>query len=148
VQTNCVWRHNIVSLVSKNSNYEVKGSVKINNEVNNQIGKHNKDESVKFLGIYIDKHLTWKEHINIISSKISRAIFAINRVKHILPHKSLKSLYYTLIHSHITYGIQAWGNGNTKKLEILQKRALRIINKNDIGVIRTPYISLQKYWKS
>ena len=83
----------------------------------------------KFLGIYIDKHLTWKEHINIISSKISRAIFAINRVKHILPHKSLKSLYYTLIHSHITYGIQAWGNGNTKKLDILQKRALRIINK-------------------
>ena len=50
-------------------------------------------------------------------------------VKHILPHKSLKSLYYTLIHSHITYGIQAWGTGNTKKLDILQKRALRIINK-------------------
>ena len=116
----------------KNSNYEVKGSVKINNEVINQIGKYNKDESVKFLGIYIDKHLTWKEHINIISSKISRAIFAINRVKHILPHKSLKSLYYTLIHSHITYGIQAWGNGNTKKLDILQKRALRIINKKRI----------------
>ena len=85
----------------KNSNYEVKGSVKINNEVINQIGKYNKDESVKFLGISIDKHLTWKEHINIISSKISRAIFEINRVKHILPHKSLKSLYYTLIHSHI-----------------------------------------------
>ena len=42
----------------KNSNYEVKGSVKINNEVINQIGKYNKDESVKFLGIYIDKHIT------------------------------------------------------------------------------------------
>ena len=38
-------------------------------------------------------------------------------------------LYYTLLHSYITYGIQALGNGNTKKLEILQKRALRIINK-------------------
>ena len=38
----------------KNSNYEVKGSVKINNEVINQIGKYNKDEFVKFLGIYID----------------------------------------------------------------------------------------------
>ena len=50
-------------------------------------------------------------------------------MKHVLPHKSLKSLYYTLIHSHITYGIHAWGNGNTKKLDILQKRALRIINK-------------------
>ena len=74
----------------KNSNYEVKSSAKINNEVFNQIGKYNKDESVKFLGIHIDKHLTWKEHINIINTKISRAIFAINRVKHILPHESLK----------------------------------------------------------
>ena len=37
----------------KNSSYEVKGSVKINNEVINQIGKYNKDESVKFLGIYM-----------------------------------------------------------------------------------------------
>jgi len=27
----------------------------------------------------------------------------------------------------MTYGIQAWNNGNTNKLEI-QKRALRIIN--------------------
>ena len=43
---------------SKNSNCEVKSSVKTNNEVINQIGKYNKDESVKFLGIYIDKHLT------------------------------------------------------------------------------------------
>ena len=46
-----------------------------------------------------------------------------------LPHESLKSLYYTLIHSQKTNGIQAWGNGKTNKLEILQKRALRIINK-------------------
>ena len=94
----------------KNDNYEVKRRVKINNEVINQFGKYNKDESVKFVGMHIDKHLTWKEHINVISSKISRAMFAINRVKHILPHKSLKSLYYTLIHSHLIYGMQAWGN--------------------------------------
>ena len=57
--------------------------------------------------MYNYKHLTWKEYINIISSKISRAVFVINRVKHIFPYKSLKSLYYILIHSHITYGKQA-----------------------------------------
>ena len=41
-------------------NYKVK-TVKINNAVINQIGKYNKDESVKFVGMPIDKHLTWKE---------------------------------------------------------------------------------------
>ena len=63
----------------------------------NFIRKDSKEESVKILGIYIDKHLTWKTHINIISYKISRAIFAINRMKMCLPHNVLKTLYYTLI---------------------------------------------------
>ena len=112
-----------------NNKYQVNNCIKINNENVSHIGKDNKDESVKFLGIHIDKHLTWKKHINIISSKISRAIFAINRLKHFLPHNALKTLYYTLIQSHLTYGVQAWGNGNTViKLQTLQKRALRIIN--------------------
>ena len=54
-----------------------------------------------------------------------------NRVKNLLPHTALKSLYYTLIHSHMTYGIHAWGNASSiAKLFVLQKRAIRIINNN------------------
>ena len=77
-----------------NNKYQVNNCIKINNENVSQIGKDNKDESVKFLGIHIDKHLTWKKHINIISCKISNAIFAINTLKHFLPHNALKTLYY------------------------------------------------------
>ena len=40
-----------------------------------------------------------------------------------------KSLYLTLIHSHLIYGITAWGNSSaTNKLYLLQKKALRLIN--------------------
>ena len=113
-----------------NSKYQVNNCIKINSEIINHVGKDDKEESVKFLGIHIDKHLTWKKHINIISSKLSRAIFAINIMKHFLPCSALKTLYYTLIQSHLTDGVQAWGNGNTiRKIELLQKRAIRIINK-------------------
>ena len=46
-----------------------------------------------------------------------------------MPRNALTTLYYTLIQSHLTDGIQARGNGNTvKKLKTLQKRAVRIIN--------------------
>ena len=46
-----------------------------------------------------------------------------------MPHNVLKTLHYTLIQSHLTYGVQAWGNGNIViKLQTLLKRALRIIN--------------------
>ena len=41
-------------------------------------------DSFNFLGITIDKHLTWKEQINLIANKISRTV----GVK-----KSIKKLY-------------------------------------------------------
>ena len=78
---------------------------------------------VKLLGIHTDKHLTQTKHIIVINSKIFRAIFLINRVKYIFPHKSIKPLYYTLIHIHIAYGIQICDNSN--KLDIFRKRALK-----------------------
>ena len=52
-------------------------------------------------------------------------------MKHFLPHNALKSLY-TLIQNHVTYGIQAWRNGNSiRKLYILQKHVIRIVNKTN-----------------
>ena len=105
--------------------------VSLNNQTITQIGEQNKDDAIQFLGIYIDRHLTWKKHIYIICSKISKATFVINRVKHVLPHSALKPLYYTLIHSHMTYGIQAWGNSTSiTKLGVLQKRVIRVIKQN------------------
>ena len=84
----------------------------------------------KFLGIYLDTHLTWKRHIEKISSKISSAIFAINRAKDFLSKHALRCLYFALVHSHLTYGINVWGNSvNIKKIITLQKRAIRTINK-------------------
>ena len=42
---------------NKNSNYEARRSIKVSNEVINQIGKYNGEVSNKFLGIHADKHL-------------------------------------------------------------------------------------------
>ena len=88
------------------------------------IGENNTLESVKFLGLYLDKHITWKSHILHIKS-----LFALSRVKNILPHDALKTLYSTLIHSHLNYGIEAWGNATSvNTIFVLQKRAIRIMN--------------------
>ena len=43
--------------------------------------------SVKFLGVYIDQHLTWTVHIKQITSKIGKNIGIIARIAHILPTK-------------------------------------------------------------
>ena len=98
-----------------------------------RIGSEFNEVSTKFLGLWIDEHLTWKHHIAHVNKKISRTLFAIKQVKYFLPINSLRTLYFALIHPHISYGLLAWGNANNSivhKTEILQKRALRIINKS------------------
>ena len=32
------------------------------------------EDYTKFLGVYIDQHLTWKTHINFIAAKISKSV--------------------------------------------------------------------------
>ena len=41
----------------------------------------------KFLGLQIDKHLTWKRHVDILSRKVSRAIGELKHAKQFLPKK-------------------------------------------------------------
>ena len=112
-----------------NVHVDISNTLFINNKPIQMVGETNEQESIKFLGIYLDKHLTFKKHINFLCSSMSRCIFAINRVKHILPLKALKSLYFALIQSRLQYCIAVWGNSNhVQKLLLIQKRAIRIIN--------------------
>ena len=39
---------------------------------------------VKFLGVLIDKHLTWKQHIDYIASKISKIVGLIERLRRLM----------------------------------------------------------------
>ena len=115
-----------------NVHVDINNKLFINNKPIQMVGETNEHESIKFLGIYLDKHLTFKQHINFLCSSISKCIFAINRVKHILPLKALKSLYFALIQSRLQYCIAAWGNSNhVHKLLLIQKRVIRIINNKN-----------------
>ena len=78
-----------------------------------------------FLGITIDKHLTWKGHINLIANKISRT-GVINRLKNYIPENALFTIYKTLITTHLNYGILTWGFFSDRILKI-QKKAVRSI---------------------
>ena len=67
-----------------------------------------------------------------INRKVSNSIFAIKQLKHTLPIDILRTLYFALIHPHLTYGVLAWGNARSSALRktiTLQKRAVRTINR-------------------
>ena len=56
-----------------------------------------RSKTAKFLGILIDCNLTWKDHIELVSKKISKNVGIIKRIRHCLPSNVLNTLYNTLI---------------------------------------------------
>ena len=99
-------------------------SLKINNHT------IKRETSIKFLGVIIDENITWRNHINYLSNKISKNIGVMYRARRFLNLQNMKSLYFSLIHSYINYGNIAWGSTNKTKLLKLhkhQKHAGRII---------------------
>ena len=95
---------------------------------------------VKFLGMHIDRHLSWSEHIHKISKKISSAIGALKRAR---PFISVQ-VYTALIQPHFDYCCSVWdelGSTLATKLQKLQNRAARVITRSsydaDAGALLT-----------
>ena len=96
-------------------------------------GNINTVSHTKYLGVIIDNKLNFKEHIQFIHSKVSRAVGLLNRIKHFLNLSSLKTLYYSLIHSHFVYSLIVWGNTystSLDKLFLIKKKAVRIVSQS------------------
>ena len=86
-----------------------------------------------FLGVIIDKKLTWKQHIQHISNKISKTIALLRLLRHIFPKRILRLIYMSLIYSYLNYCNVIWGGAYDIVLEplfILQKKAIRLISNS------------------
>ena len=93
----------------------------------------NSTNTANFLGLTIDNKLTWEYHIRSCKKRISSGLYALNTAKQFVSEAHLRTLYFSLMHSHITYGILLWGTTYQKylhPLEILQKKAIRIITRS------------------
>ena len=56
---------------------------------------------VKYLGVYMDCHLTWHDHIVYICDKISKNINIMVKLKHYASKATLTSVYYSLIYPYL-----------------------------------------------
>ncbi len=84
--------------------------------------------SEKLLGVVIDKHLTWKSHIDKTAKTLSRNLALFRRIKKYLPHDTCMTFYQSFIQPHIDYCSTIWGQSpHISRIHILQKMALRLI---------------------
>lgn len=84
-----------------------------------------------YLGVTLDKHLHWQHHIEATCTKMASGCYALLQTREYFDTNILRVLYFTLIHTHLSYCIESWGWTYSTYLEPikkLQKRALRIIS--------------------
>ncbi|KAJ8980864.1 hypothetical protein NQ317_008923 [Molorchus minor] len=90
--------------------------------------------SLKYLGIIIDRHLRWDEHMRYIIKKTRCLLPKFKYFRNVCHIKQLNIMYFALIQSHLIYGIIGWGGVNNnylKNLETAQKWTIKIMhNKN------------------
>ena len=108
-----------------------KNRIDIDSNINMCGQKLDKVEKTKFLGVYIDKHLDWNEHINHVTNKLSRINAIIYNSRDYLTLNARIQLYNSFVLPHLSYCIAVWGDTSQyilKPLIILQKRIVRTIH--------------------
>ena len=95
--------------------------------------------SFNFLGIMLDENLSWKSHIEMVGNKISKVTGILYRLKNVFPENVLFVLYNSLIVSYMNYGLLLWGI-HSHKLELLQKKALRLMTNSNYLAHTTPLL--------
>ena len=91
------------------------------------IAKH---ETIKYLGVTIDKDLTWKSHLTNTCNKAFAAVAAIRRSTSYLPCQTRKMLYNALVLPHMDYCSVVWHSCSSKlsqSLERVQNYGMRVI---------------------
>ena len=85
----------------------------------------------------LDEHISWNDHIKTVENKLAKNIGLLNRASYFLNEHSLKTIYFSYIHSYLNYANIAWfAMGSTyvtklQKINLLQKRAVRFVFNED-----------------
>lgn len=88
----------------------------------------NDKDSIKFLGVYLDKKLSWEQHAHFICNKVSVSIYLLRNLANIVSQKTLITAYHGLIHSTLSYAILIWGHStHSASVFALQRKAVRIL---------------------
>ncbi len=103
--------------------------------------------SFKLLGVYFDEYCSFNKHISHVCAKLTRANFCLRRIANFVPVKTLRTLYFSMFHSHLLYcsiitscASQTYLN----KITALQKKAIRIITKSSSST-HTPPLFLRSH---
>lgn len=82
----------------------------------------------KFLGLNIDEHLNWKQHIESLCKRINTYSYALYMLGKTVSKASVLTAYHGYVAPLLKYGIMFWGNSTDREAAFrAQKRCVRAI---------------------
>ena len=84
-----------------------------------------KVDKFDFGGVTLDEHVNRNAHTDKLATRFSKYS---GILKNYLPPYILRTVYCSLVQSHLSYAMLTWGSCN--RLEKLQKRLIRIISRS------------------
>jgi hypothetical protein len=91
---------------------------------------HSSTEEVKYLGMHLDRRLTWKKHLFMkrkqLGIKLRSLYWMIGRNSKLSLNNKLL-LYIAILTPVWTYGIQLWGSAANSNLEILERFPSKVL---------------------
>lgn len=84
--------------------------------------------STKYLGVMLDRNLSWHSQINLVSNRARKLIWIFKYLRDITDKQLITYIYTTLVQSILLYCIPIWG-GTYKTKFISIERAQRVILK-------------------
>lgn len=89
--------------------------------------------SYKYLGIHLNRNLSWSTHINKITAKASRTLGYLKRNLHGAPSDTRKLAYQTFVRPQLEFASPIWSPHQAylaRNLESIQNRAARFIARD------------------
>ena len=78
-------------------------------------------KETKYLGMAMDEHLTFKNHMDTVKLKLNTANGLLAKLRHYVNSILLRTIYYAIFESHLQYGCQLCGKTQTQVLQNIEK---------------------------
>ena len=91
--------------------------------------------------MYIGKYLNFNFHIQQLIKNLSRINGSLSKRHHNAPIETCLQVYYAIFYAYLTYGCCNWrltSEENLNKIEVLQKKCVRIITSSDFNSHTSP----------
>ena len=76
-------------------------------------------KSIKYLGVIFDERFRWHEHVSYLSTKLACSVGVLSKLRYYTNIPTLISVYYSLVCSHLNYGLCFLGAASKTVLQPL-----------------------------